>query len=71
MCESYFRQYDCNYISLMPTNLYGPNDNYDLESSHVLPALIRKIYEAKVNGKDSIKIWGSGKPLREFYMLMI
>ena len=66
MCESYFRQYDCNYISLMPTNLYGPNDNYDLESSHVLPALIRKIYEAKVNGKDSVKIWGTGKPLREF-----
>jgi GDP-L-fucose synthase len=66
LCESYYRQYGCNYISAMPTNLYGPNDNFNLETSHVLPALIRKFHEAKVEGKDSVTIWGTGKPLREF-----
>ena len=66
MCESYNLQYGTNFISVMPTNLYGPNDNFDLETSHVLPALIRKIHEAKVNGDDEVEIWGSGKPRREF-----
>lgn len=66
LCESYYRQYCCNYISAMPTNLYGPNDNFNLETSHVLPALIRKFYEAKIQAKDSVSIWGTGKPLREF-----
>ncbi len=66
LCENYYRQYQCNYISAMPTNLYGPNDNFNLETSHVLPALIRKFHEAKINGKDSVSIWGTGKPLREF-----
>ncbi len=66
LCENYYRQYGCNYISAMPTNLYGPNDNFNLETSHVLPALIRKFHEAKVEGKDSVTIWGTGKPLREF-----
>ena len=66
LCENYYKQYGCNYISAMPTNLYGPNDNFNLETSHVLPALIRKFHEAKVNGKDSVTIWGTGKPLREF-----
>lgn len=66
LCENYYRQYGCNYISAMPTNLYGPNDNFNLETSHVLPALIRKFHEAKVQGKDSVTIWGTGKPLREF-----
>jgi GDP-L-fucose synthase len=66
LCESYYRQYGCNYISAMPTNLYGPNDNFNLETSHVLPALIRKFHEAKVEGKESVTLWGSGKPLREF-----
>ncbi|MBK7632528.1 MAG: GDP-L-fucose synthase [Ignavibacteriales bacterium] len=66
MCESYYRQYGCNYISAMPTNLYGPNDNFNLETSHVLPALIRKFHEAKVEEKDSVTIWGTGKPFREF-----
>jgi GDP-L-fucose synthase len=66
LCESYYRQYGCNYISAMPTNLYGPNDNFNLETSHVLPALIRKFHKAKVDGKESVTIWGSGKPLREF-----
>ena len=66
MCENYFRQYGDNFISVMPTNLYGPNDNFDLQSSHVLPALIRKFHEAKVNGIDFIELWGSGKPKREF-----
>jgi len=66
LCESYYRQYECNYISAMPTNLYGPNDNFNLETSHVLPAMIRKFHEAKVQGKDSVIIWGTGKPLREF-----
>ncbi len=66
MCQSYRQQYECNFISVMPTNLYGPNDNYDPESSHVLPALIRKFHEARVESKPSVTIWGSGSPLREF-----
>ncbi|MCD6062600.1 MAG: GDP-fucose synthetase [Flavipsychrobacter sp.] len=66
LCESYFDQYGCNFISVMPTNLYGPGDNYHLQNSHVLPALIRKFHEAKVNGNTTVEIWGSGKPLREF-----
>ena len=66
LCESYYRQYGCNYISAMPTNLYGPNDNFNLETSHVLPALIRKFHEAKIEKKESVTIWGTGKPLREF-----
>ncbi len=66
LCENYFRQYGCNFISAMPTNLYGPNDNFDLQTSHVLPALIRKFHEAKLNNSPSVIIWGTGKPLREF-----
>lgn len=66
LCESYRRQYGANFISAMPTNLYGPGDNYDLQNSHVLPALLRKIHEAKVSGTSSVEIWGSGNPLREF-----
>jgi GDP-L-fucose synthase len=66
MCESFRRQYGCNFISAMPTNLYGPNDNYDLNNSHVLPALIRKMHEAKVQQKSEVEIWGTGSPLREF-----
>lgn len=66
LCESFRRQYACNFISAMPTNLYGPNDNYDLNNSHVLPALLRKMHEAKVSGATTVSIWGSGNPLREF-----
>ncbi len=66
MCESYNRQFGRNYRSLMPTNLYGPNDNFNLENSHVLPALIHRFHNAKVARLDSVKIWGSGKPRREF-----
>jgi GDP-L-fucose synthase len=66
LCESYRLQYGCNFIAAMPTNLYGPNDNYDLENSHVLPALIRKFHEAKINHLPAVEVWGSGKPLREF-----
>lgn len=66
MCEAYRDQYGCNYISVMPTNLYGPNDNYDLQNSHVLPALIRKFHEAKVENKPFVELWGTGGPLREF-----
>ena len=66
MCEAYRYQYGCNFISIMPTNLYGPNDNYDLNNSHVLPALLRKFIEAKANGDKTVTIWGSGTPLREF-----
>ncbi len=66
MCDGYRSQYGCNFISVMPTNLYGPNDNYDLKNSHVLPALLRKFIEAKKNKAGSVEIWGSGKPLREF-----
>ena len=66
MCESYNLQYGTNFISVMPTNLYGPNDNFDLETSHVLPALLRKMHEAKLDNKSQVEIWGSGKPRREF-----
>jgi GDP-L-fucose synthase len=66
LCESYNRQYGTRYTSVMPTNLYGPNDNYNLESCHVLPALIRKAHEAKINGDKEFVVWGSGKPRREF-----
>ncbi|WP_020532277.1 GDP-L-fucose synthase [Flexithrix dorotheae] len=66
MCEAYRSQYGCNFISAMPTNLYGPNDNYDLANSHVLPALLRKFHTAKINNADSVEIWGSGSPKREF-----
>ncbi|HKR03096.1 MAG TPA: GDP-L-fucose synthase [Bacteroidia bacterium] len=66
MCEAFHDQYNCNFISVMPTNLYGPNDNYDLQNSHVLPALIRKFYEAKTNGHPEVEIWGTGAPMREF-----
>ena len=66
LCESYRRQYGCNFISAMPTNLYGPNDNYDLNNSHVLPALIRKFHTAKLENQLQVEIWGTGTPLREF-----
>lgn len=66
MCESYNRQYGTNFISVMPTNLYGPNDNFDLETSHVLPALIRKFHEAKAHNKSEVVLWGTGKARREF-----
>lgn len=66
LCEAYRDQYGCNFISAMPTNLYGPNDNYDLQNSHVLPALIRKFHEAKEENKPTVEVWGTGSPLREF-----
>ncbi len=66
MCDAYREQYGCNFISVMPTNLYGPNDNYDLNNSHVLPALLRKFITAKNNGDAAVTIWGTGSPLREF-----
>lgn len=66
MCEAYRDQYGCNFISVMPTNLYGPNDNYDLQNSHVLPALIRKFHTAKMRGESQVQVWGSGNPKREF-----
>jgi GDP-L-fucose synthase len=66
LCESYRQQYGCDFISAMPTNLYGRNDNYDLTNSHVIPALLRKFVEAKKEGRPSVEIWGSGRPLREF-----
>ncbi|HET9278259.1 MAG TPA: GDP-L-fucose synthase, partial [Flavitalea sp.] len=66
MCDAYRAQYGCNYVSVMPTNLYGPNDNYDLTTSHVLPALIRKFHEAKQNNASEVVIWGTGTPYREF-----
>ena len=66
LCESYFRQHGSNFFSLMPTNLYGPNDNFDLKTSHVIPALMRKFHEAKVNHESDVDIWGSGRPRREF-----
>ena len=66
MCEAYRAQYGCNFISVMPTNLYGPNDNYDLQNSHVLPAMIRKFHEAKERGEQSMELWGTGSPMREF-----
>src|SRR5436309_15762823 len=66
LCENYRRQFGCNFISAMPTNLYGPNDNFDLKNSHVLPALIRKFEEARTSGKSTVEVWGTGRPLREF-----
>ncbi len=66
LCENYYRQYGCNFYSLMPTNMYGPNDNYNLNTSHVLPALIRKTHEAKLNNAPYVEVWGTGTPLREF-----
>jgi GDP-L-fucose synthase len=66
MCQAYRRQYGCDFISAMPTNMYGPNDNYDLQSSHVLPALIRKFHEAKAANAPAVTCWGTGSPLREF-----
>lgn len=66
LCESFFRQYGCDFFSVMPTNLYGQNDNFDLQSSHVIPALIRKFHEAKISGAKKVEVWGSGKPRREF-----
>ena len=66
MCQSYAEQYGFNAISLMPTNLYGPNDNFDLATSHVLPALIRKVHEAKIENKSTVEVWGTGEPRREF-----
>lgn len=66
MCQYFNRQYGTNFISVMPTNLYGPNDNFDLETSHVLPALIRKFHEAKINNSPYVEVWGTGTPKREF-----
>ncbi len=66
MCQSYHKQYGCNFISVMPTNLYGPGDNYDLKNSHVLPALLRKFYEAKIRNEPTVTVWGTGNPRREF-----
>ena len=66
LCDAYRRQYGCDFISAMPNNLYGPGDNFDLESSHVVPALIRKIHQAKLDNSGTVSIWGTGKPLREF-----
>jgi GDP-L-fucose synthase len=66
LCDAYRSQYGCNYISVMPTNLYGPNDNYDLQNSHVLPAMLRKFHEAKLNHAPDVTLWGSGTPRREF-----
>jgi GDP-L-fucose synthase len=66
LCESYYKQYGCNYYSAMPTNMYGPNDNFNLETSHVLPALIRKFHDAKKSNAPAVTLWGSGKPMREF-----
>lgn len=66
MCDAYRDQYGCNFISVMPTNLYGPNDNYDLQNAHVLPSLIRKFHEAKLSNAPAVTIWGTGTPMREF-----
>ena len=66
LCQAYRRQYGCNYISLMPTNLYGPRDNFDLQGGHVIPALMRKMHEGKMTGKEEVMVWGSGTPRREF-----
>ncbi len=66
MCDSYRSQYGCNFVSVMPTNLYGPNDNYDLQTSHVMPAMIRKLHEAKINNSPTVILWGTGTPKREF-----
>lgn len=66
MCEAYRSEFGCNFVSVMPTNLYGPGDNYDLQNSHVLPAMLRKFHEAKTNGDPKVVLWGTGSPLREF-----
>ena len=66
MCDAYRNQYGCNFISAMPTNLYGPNDNYDLDTSHVIPALLRKFHEARFKHQHAVSVWGTGKPMREF-----
>ena len=66
MCDAYRSQYGSNFISAMPTNLYGPNDNYDLQTSHVIPALLRKFHEAKQKSEKTVSVWGTGKPMREF-----
>ena len=66
LCENYYRQYGCNYFSVMPTNLYGPFDNFDLQTSHVIPALIRKFHEAKINNNEYVEVWGTGNVKREF-----
>ena len=66
LCQAYRRQYGCNFISAMPTNLYGPNDNYDLQASHVIPALIRRFHDAKIEGRPDVTVWGTGSPKREF-----
>ncbi|MBF0198166.1 MAG: NAD-dependent epimerase/dehydratase family protein, partial [Planctomycetes bacterium] len=66
MCRAYRVQYGCNFIAAMPTNLFGPNDNFNLADSHVLPALLYKCHQAKIEGKDKMSVWGSGKPFREF-----
>ncbi len=66
LCETFREQYACNFIAAMPTNLYGPNDNYNLQNSHIIPALLRKFYEAKLTGKPEVEVWGDGSPLREF-----
>jgi len=66
LCQAYRRQHGCDFISAMPTNLYGPGDNYDLENSHVIPAMLRKMHEAKINGSPNVTLWGTGTPLREF-----
>lgn len=66
MCDAYRSQYGCNFVSVMPTNLYGPNDNYDLQNSHVLPAMIRKYHEAKISNAANVTLWGTGSPMREF-----
>ncbi|MDI9320115.1 MAG: GDP-L-fucose synthase [Phycisphaerales bacterium] len=66
MCDAYRSQYACNFVSVMPTNLYGPNDNYDLNNSHVLPAMLRKFHEAKLNQQEVVHLWGTGAPMREF-----
>jgi len=66
LCETFREQYDCNFIAAMPTNLYGPNDNYNLHNSHIIPALLRKFYEANLAGNPEVEVWGDGSPLREF-----
>ena len=66
MCENYYSQYGSNFISVMPTNLYGKRDNFNLETSHVIPALIRKFHDAKLNNLPNVEVWGTGKPMREF-----
>src|SRR3546814_7951291 len=66
LCQAYRRQYGCDFVSVMPTNLYGPGDNFDLQNSHVIPALLAKFHTAKVNGSPTVSVWGSGRAQREF-----